>query len=76
MFILAALAILGGASLQPFAIALLLGLTLGTLATIFVASPIALLLEEQFRPKSKEDRVAAADPYATVPAGGREAGAL
>ncbi|MFD1826716.1 MULTISPECIES: protein translocase subunit SecD [Mumia] len=76
MFILAALAILGGASLQPFAIALLLGLTLGTLATIFVASPIALLLEERFRPKSKEDRVAAADPYATVPTAGRESGTL
>ncbi|MBW9206127.1 protein translocase subunit SecD [Mumia sp. zg.B53] len=76
IFILAALAILGGASLQPFAIALLLGLTLGTLGTVFVASPIAVLLEERFQPKDKADRVAAADPYATVPAGGRESGAL
>ncbi|WP_370619424.1 protein translocase subunit SecD [Mumia sp. Pv 4-285] len=76
IFILAALAIFGGSSLQPFAIALLLGLVLGTLGTVIVASPIALLLEEKFPKQTKEDRVAAADPYATVPASGREAGTL
>ncbi|KAA1423356.1 protein translocase subunit SecD [Mumia zhuanghuii] len=76
IFILAALAIFGGSSLQPFAIALLLGLILGTVGTVLVASPIAVLLEEKFPVRSKEDRVAAADPYATVPASGREAGTL
>lgn len=76
MFILAALAVLGGDSLTDFALALLIGLSVGILSTIFTASAIAVVLEEKWphdpdRPKRK-----VIDPYAKVPTGGREAGTL
>lgn len=48
MFILAALAVLGGDSLRDFAIALLLGLGIGTYSSIFTATPISLLLHERW----------------------------
>ncbi|WP_109509557.1 protein translocase subunit SecD [Nocardioides speluncae] len=48
MFILAALAILGGDSLQDFAIALLLGLFIGTYSSVFVATPLASYLQERW----------------------------
>jgi len=44
MFILAALAILGGDSLRDFAIALLLGLVIGTYSSVFTATPLAVIL--------------------------------
>ncbi|WP_079127209.1 protein translocase subunit SecD [Streptomyces sp. TP-A0874] len=46
-FILAALAVLGGDSLTDFAIALLIGLTVGTYSSVFTASPIAVELEHR-----------------------------
>jgi SecD/SecF fusion protein len=66
MFILAALAVLGGDSLKDFAIALLLGLSVGILSTIFTASAIAIRLEERWPhdPDAAPKRVA--DPYANV----------
>ncbi|PJJ55919.1 SecD/SecF fusion protein [Mumia flava] len=76
IFVLAALAVLGGDTLKPFAIALLLGMIIGVYATTLVASPIAVMLEERFRPREGKDVLAAADPYADVPAGGRETGTL
>src|SRR5690606_19874948 len=42
MFILAALAVLGGDSLTDFAIALLVGLLVGTYSSSFVATPLAI----------------------------------
>jgi SecD/SecF fusion protein len=45
MFILGALAILGGDSLVDFAIALLLGLLVGTASSVFTATPLAILLQ-------------------------------
>jgi SecD/SecF fusion protein len=45
MFILAALTLLGGDSLQDFALALLIGLVVGTYSSAFTASPLLLLLE-------------------------------
>lgn len=48
MFILAALAFLGGDSLQDFAIALLLGLFIGTYSSVFVATPLASYLQERW----------------------------
>ena len=48
MFILAALAVLGGDSLTDFAIALLLGLSIGIYSTIFIASPLAIWAEERW----------------------------
>jgi SecD/SecF fusion protein len=47
MFILAALAVLGGDTLQDFALALLIGLVVGTYSSAFTASPLLLLLEQR-----------------------------
>ncbi len=54
MFILAALAVLGGDSLRDFAIALLLGLAIGTYSSVFTATPISLLLHKKW-PMPKAD---------------------
>ncbi|TYB43524.1 protein translocase subunit SecD [Actinomadura chibensis] len=45
LFILAALAVLGGDSLTDFAIALLIGIVVGTYSSVFTATPIAVVLE-------------------------------
>lgn len=74
MFILAALAFLGGDSLTDFAIALLLGLSIGILSTIFTASALAVLLEERW-PHNPEKPKKQADPYAFVD-DGRQDGAV
>jgi SecD/SecF fusion protein len=74
MFILAALAVLGGDSLTDFAIALLLGLSIGIYSTIFTASPLAIWAEERWPPAT--DRPKIADPYAAVPVAGRESGSI
>ena len=65
MFILAALTVLGGDSLQDFSIALLLGLGIGMLATIFTASTLAILLEERW-PYDPSDDKPTADRYASI----------
>ncbi|MFI6942747.1 protein translocase subunit SecD [Streptomyces sp. NPDC050418] len=44
-FILTALAVLGGSSLTDFALALLIGLAVGTYSSVFVATPVALELD-------------------------------
>jgi SecD/SecF fusion protein len=73
MFILAALAVVGGESLEDFAIALLVGLTLGVYSTVFTAAPLAIWAEERWpSPEPSSDRVV--DPYAAVPVGGRTDG--
>jgi len=67
MFILAALAILGGDSLQDFAIALLLGLAVGTYSSVFTATPLSLMLHKKW-PMAKAEPVkkkAARDPSDT-----------
>ncbi|MBW3639857.1 MAG: protein translocase subunit SecF, partial [Actinobacteria bacterium] len=46
-FILGALFVLGGRSLTDFALALLLGLFVGTYSSAFVASPLMLVLEQR-----------------------------
>ena len=48
MFILAALAVLGGDSLQDFAIALLVGLIVGTYSSIFTATPMLTYFHEKW----------------------------
>ena len=48
MFILAALAILGGDSLQDFAIALLVGLVVGTYSSVFVATPLLTYMQPKW----------------------------
>jgi len=46
-FILGALTVLGGRSLTDFALALLIGLIVGTYSSAFVASPLVMLLEKR-----------------------------
>lgn len=74
MFILAALAVFGGDTLNNFAVALMLGLGVGVLSTIFTASAIAVLFEERWPYDAATDaqKKAGIDPYADVEAGGRE----
>jgi SecD/SecF fusion protein len=47
VFILVALATLGGASLVDFAVALLVGIVAGTYSSVFLATPLAIT----FRPR-------------------------
>jgi len=56
MFILAALALLGGDSLQDFALALLVGLVVGTYSSVFTATPILTYLQERY-PMSRAQKV-------------------
>ncbi len=55
MFILAALAVIGGDSLQDFAIALLVGLIVGTYSSMFMATPFLTYLQEKW-PMSRVKR--------------------
>jgi SecD/SecF fusion protein len=50
MFILAALTLLGGDTLTDFALALLVGLLVGTWSSVFTASPLAILLDRRWPP--------------------------
>ena len=54
MFILAALAILGGDSLQDFAIALLLGLVIGTYSSVFTATPLLTYFQERWPTRARQ----------------------
>ncbi|GAB3658842.1 protein translocase subunit SecD [Nocardioides korecus] len=76
MLILATLAVLGGDSLQDFAIALLLGLSVGIYSTMFTAAPLAIWAEERWPASAARRRTASPDPYAAVPVAGRESGSL
>ena len=58
MFILAALAVLGGDSLRDFAIALLVGLIVGTYSSMFTATPILTYFHEKWpMSRVKKERV-------------------
>ncbi|GLY32782.1 protein translocase subunit SecD [Kineosporia sp. NBRC 101731] len=89
MFILAALTVLGGDSLTDFALALLIGLVVGTLSSVFTASPLAIVLE-RFWPDESEPEPepgpddnrsgprpvtrTSIDPYAHIPSGRTDGG--
>jgi SecD/SecF fusion protein len=75
MFILAALAFLGGDSLTDFAIALLLGLSIGILSTIFTASALAVKLEERW-PHDPDKKPKVVDKYAQIDDGRSTDGAV
>ncbi|MDT9593670.1 protein translocase subunit SecD [Nocardioides zeae] len=58
MFILAALAIMGGDSLQDFALALLLGLVFGTASTTILATPLLAVFNKMSPfPREKKEKV-------------------
>lgn len=78
MAILAVLVVGGGDSLADFALALLIGLVVGTLSSVFTATPLLLAITRRWPPGAgagsqpggaRPDRWAAADPYANVPPG-------
>ncbi len=56
MFILAALAVLGGDSLRDFAIALLVGLAVGTYSSVFTATPLLTYFHQRW-PMSRAQKV-------------------
>jgi SecD/SecF fusion protein len=56
MAILGALVLLGGDSLGDFALALLLGLVVGTLSSVFTATPLLLLLSRRWPPGGRDGR--------------------
>lgn len=57
MLILISLYVLGGDTLADFALALLIGIVIGTYSSVFTASPIAIELEKRFpRPEPKPDK--------------------
>jgi SecD/SecF fusion protein len=71
-FILGALTVLGGRSLTDFALALLIGLIVGTYSSAFVASPLLLLLEKRnSAPPPMPKRKAAVPASRRRPQGGR-----
>ena len=45
----------GGRVLQPFSMALIIGVILGTYSSIFIASPVTLFLEEKYNIETEED---------------------
>lgn len=61
LFVLAALLVLGDGSLADFALALLLGLIVGTTSTIVTAGPVAIALDRRW-PGAARTRVTRAKP--------------
>jgi SecD/SecF fusion protein len=79
MFILAALAILGGDSLTDFAVALLLGLVIGTFSSVFTAAPLAVVLQERSGtppPQRQSPTRGPNGPASRVPGQPRDSGAV
>lgn len=60
MFILAALAVLGGDSLEDFSIALLIGLTVGMYSSVFTAAPLAIMFHRKW-PLSRAVKIKRSD---------------
>ncbi|RSN71188.1 MULTISPECIES: protein translocase subunit SecD [Actinomadura] len=73
LFILAALAVLGGDSLTDFAIALLIGIVVGTYSSVFTGTPLAIVFERYAKSppphekkKSRPSRPRSADDSGAV----------
>ena len=76
VFILAALALLGGDSLTDFALALLIGIIVGTYSSMFTAAPLAIELDARAaQPPAPTPTRSSGDrrPAARTPGGGRSA---
>lgn len=63
MFILGALFVLGGDSLTDFALALLIGLVVGTYSSVFTATPLAVMMDRRWPvlPRLPKQKVARAE---------------
>ncbi len=55
-FVLTALAVLGGSSLTDFALALLIGLAVGTYSSVLLAAPVAIQLDHRGTPRARRGR--------------------
>tara|TARA_X000001036_G_scaffold389094_1_gene385810 strand:- start:1062 stop:1904 length:843 start_codon:yes stop_codon:yes gene_type:complete len=55
LIVVLVLYIYGGDVLQPFSIALIIGIILGTYSSIFIASPVTLFLEEKYNIEEEDD---------------------
>ncbi|MBI3991992.1 MAG: protein translocase subunit SecF [Candidatus Lambdaproteobacteria bacterium] len=53
LVVLVAIFFLGGDIIHDFAFALLLGITVGTYSSIYIAAPLSYLLQQRFPPRSK-----------------------
>ncbi|MEO3784190.1 protein translocase subunit SecD [Actinocorallia sp. B10E7] len=63
VFILAALLFLGGSTLRDFALALLIGVLVGTYSSVFTASPLAVVLHREGpRPSGDKSEAAVRQP--------------
>jgi SecD/SecF fusion protein len=62
VFILTALAVLGGESLTDFAVALLLGILIGTWSSVFTATPLAITFESLSKSPASRPARATAKP--------------
>jgi SecD/SecF fusion protein len=69
MFILAALFVLGGDTLTDFALALLVGILIGTYSSVFVAAPLVVALERDHGGTARAASVTAAPEPAGARAG-------
>ena len=80
LFVLAALLLLGGDTLANFSLALIVGILVGTYSSVFVATPLAVVLERRWgnarddvedeRTEPEGDLVAVASPSAPEARGG------
>jgi hypothetical protein len=72
MAILGALVVLGGDSLADFALALLIGLLVGTLSSVFTATPLLLLFTRRWPEGGRPAPV----PRGTLPSSSRGPGSV
>ncbi|MFD5896530.1 protein translocase subunit SecD [Streptomyces sp. NPDC060366] len=73
LFILTALAVLGGDSLRDFALALLIGICVGTYSSVFTAVPVALAMEARHKGSPQGRGRRGAGRTRQVPSRGRRA---
>lgn len=67
-FVLTALAVLGGSTLTDFALALLIGLTVGTYSSVFTAAPVAVELDRwEGRSRAARTPAGRSEPAGPVP---------
>jgi preprotein translocase SecF subunit len=50
------LAVLGGEVIRPFAVAMLIGVVVGTYSSVYIAAPTLLLLERRYGPTAQKGR--------------------
>jgi len=73
MAVVLALWILGGEVIRPFAIAMAIGIVVGTYSSVFIASPTLLLLERRFGGASPPSSMSAGPAPEAAPVARREA---